>query len=141
MRISLMHELPDELVKLIWNYVPEHLRALVDKSNYKTFHSHLYELIPERSRSALHRDLIRHDCSFVMTTILQEQFHTLSLYKRYNYQSMVHRSYLDFLHYLAQHSGASRCSLVIRDSMDLSAFGANRPKNNRTKGTRWTNLT
>ena len=141
MRIPLMRELPEELLSFIWELVPGHVRALVDKTNYRFYHSQLYDLIPKRSRSALHRDLIRHDCSFVMRIILKEQLKSLSSYKRYNYQSMTHRSYLDFLYYWAQHTGASRCSVVIRNSIDVPAFGVNRPKNNRTKGTRWTSLT
>ena len=141
MRIPLMRELPDELLSLIWELVPGDVRALVDKNNYRVYHSHLYDRIPVRSRLALHRDLIRHDCSFVMKMILEEQLHSLGSFKRYSYQSMVHRSYLDFLHYWAQHEGASRCCALIRSSMGVPAFGANRPKNNRTKGTRWTSST
>ena len=87
----------------------------------------------------MHRELVRTDSVFVLKRILSEQGRTMLVERCYRFNVTTYPTYIQFLLDWGQRNGATRCVEAIQEFRRNSGMRTNRPKNNRTKGTRWSN--
>ena len=139
MRIELFRLLPYELVQLIWDKLSTECKATLSVGLYDTHHANLYRSIDPRMLYSMHREVVRTDSAFVLKRILSEDGATIAGRRDYRYGASVFGTYMAFLLDQARRHGANRCVLAIREYCESSGMRTNLPKNNRTKGTRWSN--
>ena len=139
MRLSLFRLLPDELIGLIWEKIPLASKAWLSRDFFARYHPMLYSRIQSRARLSMHREMVRTDASFVMRRILSEQGKGMLVERNYRFNVTTYPTYIQFLLEWGQRNGATRCVEMIQEFRRNSGLGTNRPKNNRTKGTRWSN--
>jgi hypothetical protein len=139
MRIELFRLLPCELIQLIWDKLSTECKATLNVGLYQTHHQHLYRSIDPRMLCSMHREVVRTDSAFVLKRILSEDGVVMVGRKGYRYGNSVFASYMAFLLDQARKHSADRCVLAIREYCESSGMRTNLPKNNRTKGTRWSN--
>lgn len=137
--LARLDHLPSELLqyKIMPHLTPEVLVWLT-RENYLKHHSVVRQLVPGRDYEAYVRDMVRHDCTFVMTQLVNEHATGWAKPRRYKFGGKSYPSFLRFLFEYAKESGANRVVALLESIPDDNVRGKGH-KRIITTSNRWTN--
>ena len=137
--LARLDDLPFELLqyKIMPHLTPEILVWLT-RENYVEHHSVVRKMIPGRDYEAYIRDMVRHDCAFVMAQLVKEHSQRWTKPQRYKFAG---KSYPSFLRFLIEYAKESKAKHVSRVLESVSDDNVRRKGHKRiiTTSNRWTN--
>jgi len=135
--MTLLIDLPDDLVRLIWEYVPTIKRVFTHKRIYEQHHDILRKAIPMYDQYVL--DMIQRDCHIVLKHILRENIDHWMRRVQHRYKNMVFNNYIYFIvHYCSEHN-AHDCKVIVHDYLQKRQLCRNLHKKNVVKYIKWIN--
>ena len=137
--LARLDDLPSELLqyKIMPHLTPEILVWLT-RENYLKYHSVVRQMVPGRDYEAYIRDMVRHDCAFVMTQLVKEHAKRWTKPQRYKFAGKSYPSFLRFLIEYAKESNAKRVHAILESIPDDNVRGKGH-KRIITTTNRWTN--
>ena len=135
--MKLLTDLPDDLVRLIWEYVPVIKRVFTHKKIYEQHHDIIRQAIPRYEPYVL--DMIQRDCYIVFERILGENIDNWMRRVQYRYKNMAFNNYIYFIvHYCSEHK-SQHCKEMVHDYLQKRHLCRNLHKKNVVKYIKWTN--
>jgi c-di-AMP phosphodiesterase-like protein len=132
-----IQNLPEELVLLIKEYLPDKIFIFTNKYNYLTYHSLLRKSV--RNYEYFIREMLRRDNHFVIETIVRENMNRFVGIKEFEYNNFVFKNYLYFLYFYCLEKNSNKCFEIIKRLMEEHGLGKNQHKKNIVKNIRWNN--
>ena len=72
--MKLFEQLPSDILKYIFTFVPTTTKLWITKQNYKKHHHLVWDMIPDDQVENYIREMVHRDNSFVFSFILKENF-------------------------------------------------------------------
>lgn len=130
-------ELPQELIDIIKEYIPKHILAFTNKSNYNLYHSFIKKTINMYENYI--RDTIRRDNLFVFELIVKENYKKWISIKNYNYKNTVFNNYISFIIHYCIENDSDKCKNFVVEFIKEHGLCKNQHKKNIIKHIRWKN--
>jgi len=130
-------DLPDEIINIIFEYIPKISLVFVNTAYYTLFHHKLKKHIT--LYESYTRDVIRRDNDFVFQQILRENEDRLIKCTNYRYKNMVFNNYIYFLKYFCMENESEKCRKIIMDELIKRNLCKNLHKKNIVKYIKWNN--
>jgi hypothetical protein len=133
----IIDKLPDDLIKLINEYIPKKALLFTNKMYYELYHPLIKTYIS--NYESYTRDMIRRDNEFVFEKIIRENFNKWSANRQYSYQHMLFNSYINFIMYFCIENESEKCRTILLNLFEERNFNRNRHKKNVIKYIKWNN--
>jgi len=107
--------LPDELWRIIFEYLPNECKIKLNKQYYKKYHYLIRNIIINRQTENYIRDMIKKDCDFVLMQLLLENNDRWKKMSPY-FDSKTNTEYENYLHFLIHYSinlNSNKCLKII----------------------------
>lgn len=111
----LIQTLPIELLDIIFSYIPEHKKAHLNKKYFKKYHYLLKNYIINNRTEDYIRNMIKRDCDFIFSRLLEENYNKWKKMSNYYYNSYEFYNYICFLCYFCEENDAVNCKNIIHD--------------------------
>jgi len=129
-----------ELQSIIYDFIPIEVTMLCEKKKYIENHFTIKKMIHEKNYYENYiRDMIRKDCDFVFSFLLEENYRKWLAIKRYVYKNTIYANYLHFLKDYCIENDANNCRNTLNDFLYEKGLGKNLHKKNTAKSIRWRN--
>lgn len=135
--MKLFEQLPSDILRYIFTFVPTTTKLWLTKANYTKHHSLVWDLIPNDQIENYIREMVHRDNSFVFSFILKENFNRWISFKKYQYKSIIYSNYIYFLLGLCIDSQSPNCRNLIRNRLEETGLSKNQHKKNITTNIRW----
>lgn len=141
--------LPIELIKIIFDFLPDHHKICLNKNYYEKFHYLTRQLIinnflcgKSAGLESVIRDIIKKDHHYPFEKLINENFNKWVSMKKYRYKSLLFSNYIYFLIYYCNENSSIAClnKLMTNDNY-IKTFGINKKQHKNIINTsiRWTN--
>jgi hypothetical protein len=111
--IFIKNIIPDELIQIIFSYIPLYRLVFLNKTLYFSNHKLLKIHIPNYDNYI--RDIIRNDNRFVFNLLLFENYKKWKNIKKYNYKNIICYDYLSFVRYFIILNKSNNCKKELDD--------------------------
>jgi len=129
--------LPQEMIDLIWEYVPDVITIFLTKANYIEMHSKVRKYINKRNIENYIRSMIRQDNDFVFNLLLKENYRRWLDMKKCYYRTSIYSNYITFLESYAIDNESTKCRKLILNLMEELGLSKNQHKKNTIRYIRW----
>jgi hypothetical protein len=126
-----INKLPEELINVIKEYIPQKSLIFLDKTHYILYHSLIKTYIQNFDNYI--RDVIRRDNEFVFERIVNENYSKWVLIKNYRYKNMTFKNYLFFVANFCFENDSSNCIKLINGFIKKLGLCKNLHKKNIIK--------
>lgn len=131
-------KLPDELIRIIYSYLPIRVITFLSKDLYIHNHHLISEYILKGNRENYIRDIIRRDHGFVFSHLLNENFiKWIFEIKNYKYKTTIYNNYLYFVKDFCLIHESTKCRNIIHDFFLKHELCKNQHKKNHVRNIRW----
>lgn len=127
--------LPDDMINLIFEFLPIRYKVFLTKKYYYQYHSHIYNYI-SLYESYL-KDMIRRDNIFVFEKIITDHIEKWNKYKKFCYKSYTFSNYNYFVEFLIWEYNAKKCSKIWSEMNKERGYGKNKHKKNIIRYIKW----
>jgi hypothetical protein len=132
--------LPDEIKNIIYAFIPLEIIILCEKKKYEENHHIVKKIINQKNYYENYiRDMIRKDCDFIFSFLLEENYRKWFDMKKYAYKNTIYANYLHFLKDYCIENDASNCRNVLNEFLHEMGLSKNLHKKNTARNIRWTN--
>lgn len=101
--------IPNELINIIFTYIPYHRIVFLNKQYYFKYHT----LLKINNTENYTRYIIRNDNSFVFEMILNENINKWYKIKKYQYKNITCYDYVSFINYFIIENNANNCKNIL----------------------------
>lgn len=108
-----MSLLPEELVNMIYEYIPQRVKIFLTKNMYLYNHHLIRNYISRYKIEEYFRVIVRKDYDFVFRIILYENYWRWIELKQYYHKGIIFASYLYFIRTYCYDSESTKCINVI----------------------------
>jgi len=129
--------LPDELIDIIYSYIPKIVTIFLTKKSYKEEHSLIKRYINNKNIENYIRTMIRQDNDFVLKHLLVENYNRWWDMKKYYYKSCIYTNYVAFLESYAIENESNKCRILIINFFEELGLRKNQHKKNIIRYIRW----
>jgi len=136
LNIQLVNKLPEDVIFIIKEYIPESVLMILTKENYMKYHPKMKYMIPLMDYSKYIRSTIRNDYYFVFEQLLRENIFKWYNMKKFIYQNMIFDNYLRYLNQLCIDYKSNKCRNLIKMYADKE-IGKKWYKKTRVTNNRW----
>ena len=130
-------KLPNEIIKLIKDFLPIRIIVFTNKQNYNLHHKCLKKYINNYENYI--RNTLRSDNSFVFEKIMRENYKKWFEIKNYIYKNMIFKNYIYFIINYCIDNESTKCNCLIKEFLKELGFSKNLHKKNIIKHIRWKN--
>lgn len=127
--------LPSEIMKYIYDYIPELTLTVLNKPLYNANRHCIRRNIPVLNYESYIRDIIRKDNNFVFNNLLNDNFSRWQHMKNFKYKNFTFGDYIAYIVYLSQEHDACKVNMLILDKQNVD--GKKRHKNARIRSNTW----
>jgi hypothetical protein len=104
-----MEKLPNELLDIIFSYLPDINKLRLNKYFYEKYHKIvLYKLVKSKCESYI-RCMIRRDNDFIIKYLIRENYERWLKFKDYYYNGLEFEDYICFLKYYSIENNSEKC--------------------------------
>tara|TARA_Y100000591_G_C21746703_1_gene652372 strand:+ start:279 stop:728 length:450 start_codon:yes stop_codon:yes gene_type:complete len=91
--------LPNEIIKIIYQYIPLHIRCILTLHDYKKYMSNynLKDIISQQNWHSFIRSIVRNDYELVFSKLLIQNWNIWCKHKRYQYKNSTYHTYILFI--------------------------------------------
>ena len=129
--------LPNELMDIIYSYIPISITLLLTKDNYIKNHKILKKYIDKFEIENYIRSMIRQDYDLVFQNLLVENNKKWLKMKNYLYKNSIYSNYLIFLEYYCIENQSTKCRKLMNELFEKLGLSKNQHKKNRVRYIRW----
>ncbi len=134
--IKNINKLPDEIIRLIKDYIPKLSLVFLNKEYYHKYHSLFIQSIKNSSELYI-RKMIRQDNDFVINNLFYESIiHWISM-RDYYYKDCVYSNYLYFLLHYSIDNDSEKCIKLLNNLIKELGFKKNQHKKKTIRYIRW----
>lgn len=130
-----IHYFPDELIILIFEFIPRISLVFVNKYYYNLYHPLIKKYI--KNYDSYIRDVIKRDNHIVFEKIIKDNFDNMMNNKYYRYNLMVFNNKLFFVMYFCFENESDNCIEILLNIFKERNFGKNLHKKNVIKYIKW----
>ena len=130
-------DLPDDIIKLIKEFIPYNTLVFVNKTFYNLYHHTIRKSIPMYENYI--RDTIRRDNEFVFEKIIEENFNFWIKKRQYSYKNMIFNNYIYFIMNFCIENNSDRCREIVLNFLSKRDLCRNLHKKNVVKYIKWRN--
>ena len=127
--------LPEEIIKIIKDYIPKKEFIFTNRENYDLYHTLLKSHINNYENYI--RDIIRRDNSFVFNKIIRENYKKWFGIKQYKYKNMIFNNYFYFVINYCIENESTNCRIIIHNFLEEHGLCKNLHKKNVVKYIKW----
>jgi len=114
----LLHEiLPNELLNIIFLYIPDVNKLRLNKYYYKKYHKIVIKYLIKNNIESYIRFMIRRDNEFVIKHLIKENHVRWFNFKNYYYKGLEFDNYISFLKYYSSENNSNKCETEINNFM------------------------
>ena len=111
--ILIKNIIPDELIQIIFSFIPLYRLIFLNKTFY--YKNHKLLKIHILNYDNYIRDIIRNDNRFVFNLLLLENYNKWKNIKKYNYKNIICYDYLSFVKYFIIQNKSDNCKQEFDD--------------------------
>ena len=130
-------KLPEQLISIIYSYVPKIVTTFLTKENYLRDHHLIRNFVDKRKIEQYIRCMVRQDNDFVLKQLLVENYRRWLDMKKYYYRESIYSNYINFLESYAIDNDSSKCRKIIQELFEEQGLSKNQHKKNTIKYIRW----
>lgn len=130
-------DLPDSLIELIKEFIPNKTLVFVNSTYYNLYHHLIKDSIP--MYESYIRDMIRRDNEFVFNKIVSENIESWLKNRQYRYKNMIFTNYIYFVLFYCIENNSDRCREIIITNLTKRDLSRNLHKKNVIKYIKWSN--
>jgi hypothetical protein len=101
--------IPNELITIIFTYIPYHRLVFLNTNYYFAYHT----LLKINNIENYTRYIIRNDNSFVFQIIIKENLNKWYKIKKYQYKNIICYDYVSFINYFIIENNANNCKNIL----------------------------
>jgi hypothetical protein len=131
--------LPNEIIDIIYTYLPNIVTLFIKKENYLKNHSIIYNYIKPKNSENYIRTMIRQDNDFIFDILLKENYTRWLEIKDYYYKKAIYLNYLHFLNFYCIEHESIKCRNLIINLFNELGFNKNKYKKNIIRYIKWKN--
>jgi len=131
-------KLSDELIDVIYSYIPKSVTIFLTKKNYIKEHYLLRNYINKRYIEQYIRTMVRQDNEFVFNLLLVENYKRWLNMKKYYYKECIYGNYINFLESYTIDNKSLKCRKLIINLFEEQGLNKNQHKKNIIRYIRWT---
>ncbi len=135
--IEKIKNLPDDMINLIFKFIPHQKLVFVNSLYYNEYHHLLRMCIPMYENYI--RDMIRRDNIFVFEKIIGENIGRWIKNKQYRYKNMVFNNYIYFVIHYCIENNSENCRKLLMDYLIKHDLCRNLHKKKVVKYIKWNN--
>lgn len=135
--LSNINIIPDEIIEIVFSYLPYSKRKLLDKKSYIMSHPKIIPLSLKISFETYIRKIISSDFDFVFNTLLNNNFIRWINMKKYRYNQMIFINYIFFLKYFSRENNSKKCLTLINNIIDITDLNGKQHKNKINRNIIW----
>jgi hypothetical protein len=136
--MKIKNKIPDELIDILFHYIPIKVKILLNKTFYLQYHSFFYENILSRNKENFIRFIIRSNNSFVFQQLLNENYKKwIKDIKNYKFKNFIYKNYIYFLKDFCLFNESIQCLNTLNYFLDKHNLCQNQPKKNTVRNIRW----
>lgn len=132
-----LSDLPDDIIRLIKEFIPQQKLIFVNKYFYNLYHPLLRSTISTYENYV--RDMIRRDNNFVFERIIKENIDRWLKNKEFRYKNMIFNNYIYFLSHYSIENNSERCREIIMNYLSKRDLCRNLHKKKVVKYIKWNN--
>jgi hypothetical protein len=132
-----INKLPNELVEIVYNYIPKSITMFLTKKMYIEDHHLIRKIINRRNIEKYIRSMVRQDNDFVFKLLLVENFKRWINMTKYYYKECIYGNYLNFLESYTIDNQATKCRKLLIDLFEEQGLSKNQHKKKTIKYIRW----
>ena len=129
--------LPDELIREIYAYIPKLVTIFLTKKNYIQEHHLIKKYINKNNIENYIRAMVRQDNHFVFEQMLIERHPIWLNMRKCYYKNCIYSNYLTFLESYAIDNESTRCRQLLINLFEELGLSKNQHKKNIIKYIRW----
>ncbi len=116
--------LPNDLKKIIYEYLPIKIKKILTKKHYIDFFDKHYLYLKSTLCNGVYRKfsfntyiekLIKNDSNFIFNLMMKKELFIWGRKKRYKYRGKKYKNYISFLKELCIKNESNRCYHIIKD--------------------------
>jgi len=131
--------LPEELVPVIYDFIPLKTLIFLNKKMYLKNHKLVRKFIQRSQYENYIRAMVRRDNDFVFGLLIQENFERWLFFKKYTYKTTLFSNYIYFLLEYCIENESDKCKQIVNRYIVNSGLSQNQHKKNTIKSIRWRN--
>ncbi len=128
--------LPDDIIRLIQEYIPYGILSQTCRAHYTSDHHRL--TIP--MYEAYVRDMICRDMEYIFQHIVRENIDRWLQNRQYRYKNMKFNGYIHFIIHFCMENNAERCRQWLMEYLESRQLCKNLYKKNVVRYIKWMNL-
>jgi hypothetical protein len=128
-------DLPDEIIREIFDYIPRQKLVFINSIYYNLYHYLLKIHIP--IYESYTRDMIRRDNYYVLERLVRENFDSWIKNRQYQYKNMVFSNYIYFVLHFCMENNSDRCRNILMVELSKRDLSRNLHKKNIIKYIKW----
>lgn len=132
-----VEKLPDELIDIIYTYIPKSVTMFLTKAEYINTHYCIRDFINKRKIEQYIRAMVKQDNDFVFGQLLVENYKRWLNMKKYYYKEYIYSNYLIFLESFAIDNKSVKCRNLILKLFEEEGLSKNQHKKNVIRYIRW----
>ena len=129
--------LPDELIFIIYLYVPKIVKLFLTNQKYLQEHPLIKQHINKQNIENYYRTMVRQDNDFVFKQLLVENQQKWFNMKQYYYKACIYTNYITFIESYAVENESTNCRQLIVDLFEELGLNKNQHKKNIIKSIIW----
>lgn len=130
-----IHDLPEDIVRLILEYIPKHKLIFVNSVYYNLYHYLTKKIIP--IYESYTRDMIRRDNYYIFHHLIKENANYWIENRKYRYKNMVFNNYIYFVLYFCIENNSEKCREILMEELSKRDLCKNLHKKNVIKYIKW----
>jgi hypothetical protein len=134
--LKMINKLPQELIKIIFEYIRPIVLVTLNKSYYVIYHPSIKKYLcnVKHQYDNYIRDIIRRDNNYVFNQVLQENYRHWLHFHNYCYKDKIYINYLYFLLDYCMLYESNKCKQMIQSAIyDSNGISKNQHKKNLVK--------
>lgn len=135
--IKEVKDLPDDIIRVIMEFIPRQKLVFVNSLYYNMYHHLLKGSI--KTYDNYLRDMIRRDNSLVFEKLIQENIGRWLKNKQYTYKNMIFNNYVYFIIHYSIENNSDNCRKILMDYLKKHDLCRNLHKKKVIKYIKWNN--
>ena len=113
MKTSLLIFLPDDILYIIYLYIHNENKYLLNKTNYEKHYIEIINNLRKPEYNSYIRFIIRNDYSYLFDNLLKHKYNEFHTKNKISYKNITYKYLYEFVKYYIQLNNSGRCNNIL----------------------------
>jgi hypothetical protein len=113
MKTSLLIFLPDDILYIIYLYIHNENKYLLNKTNYEKHYIEIINNLRKTEYNSYIRFIIRSDYSYLFDNLLKHKYNEFHTKNKISYKNITYKYLYEFVKYYIQLNNSGRCNNIL----------------------------